>query len=300
MNRILAFDYRAHDSFVAPARQRPQIWRLLFGLVLIAAIYVALTQAVFSTIFQIAGSDADALFEEVNTGSTPRGMYLLLFQFGLLGAATVFACFSLHKRGLASLFGGAAARRQGILVLAGMILLYAVIWALPPYGGAERLEFGISIGLWLVLLPLSLLAIFVQASTEEILFRGYLQQQLAARFRSPLIWIVLPSVLFGFGHYMPEMAGENALMISVWAAIFGLVTADLTARSGTLGPAIAVHFINNVSALLFMSQPDDMNGLALYITPFSLSDTESVRPWLWVDFGIMLVSWLTARLVLRR
>ena len=76
--------------------------------------------------------------------------------------------------------------------------------------------------------------------------------------------------------------------------------ADLTARAGTLGPAIAVHFVNNVTAILIVSMPDNLSGLALYLSPFSLADTEAVRAWLPVDFGFMLVSWLTARLAIRR
>ena len=76
--------------------------------------------------------------------------------------------------------------------------------------------------------------------------------------------------------------------------------ADLTARSGTLGPAIALHFINNVSAVLIVSLPDGLAGLALYVAPFSLDNTELLRAWLPVDFMLMLVFWLAARLAIRR
>jgi uncharacterized protein len=153
---------------------------------------------------------------------------------------------------------------------------------------------------WLLLLPLSLLAVLVQVSAEEIVFRGYVQQQLAARFNSPLIWMVLPSALFALGHYLPAEAGENALMVALWAGVFGILMADLTARSGSLGPAIAVHLWNNVSAILIVSLPDDLSGLALYLTPFSMDDAAAIRTWLPVDFALMLVSWLAARLAIRR
>jgi hypothetical protein len=82
--------------------------------------------------------------------------------------------------------------------------------------------------------------------------------------------------------------------------IFGLLMADLTARSGTLGPAIAVHLVNNVSAMLIVSMPDELSGLALYLSPFSMADEAELRAWLPVDFAWMLVSWLAARLALRR
>ena len=155
-------------------------------------------------------------------------------------------------------------------------------------------------GRWAALLPLSLAALLIQVSAEEILFRGYLQQQLAARFDSPLIWMLVPSVLFAAGHYVPSEAGENALMIALWAAVFGCLMADLTARAGTLGPAIAVHLANNVVAILLISVTDSMNGLALYVSVEATSDPALVRAWLPVDFAMMLVSWLAARLALRR
>ena len=156
------------------------------------------------------------------------------------------------------------------------------------------------LGRWTALLPLSLLAVLVQVSAEELLFRGYLQQQLAARFASPLAWMVVPSALFALGHYSPETAGDNAIWFVLWAGIFGMLMADLTARTGTLGTAIAVHFVNNVIAMLFTAMPDNLSGLALYVMPFATSDADAVAQWLPVDFAIMVTSWLAVRLALRR
>ena len=46
--------------------------------------------------------------------------------------------------------------------------------------------------------------------------------------------------------------------------------------------------------------PDDLSGLALYLAPFSMQDAEVMREWLVVDFALMLVIWLAARLAIRR
>jgi hypothetical protein len=89
-------------------------------------------------------------------------------------------------------------------------------------------------------------------------------------------------------------------LIAIWAGVFGILMADLTARAGTLGPAIAVHLFNNVTAIMIVSSPTSLNGLALFHLPFEMSDTEALRPWLAVDFAMMLISWLTARLAIRR
>jgi len=181
-----------------------------------------------------------------------------------------------------------------LLALGGVLLL------LPPYQMDAPMVPNLPVLTWLALLPLSLLALLVQTSAEEILFRGYIQQGLAARFRHPLIWLVLPSVLFALGHYLPAEAGENAVLITIWAGVFGLLMADLTARAGTIGPAVAVHFFNNFTALILFSSPTSLNGLALYLLPYEMSDVQALRPWMVVDFAIMIIGWLVARLAIRR
>ena len=99
---------------------------------------------------------------------------------------------------------------------------------------------------------------------------------------------------------MPEEAGENALLLVIWAVMFGVLMADLTARAGTLAPAIAIHLVNNFIAIVIISLPDTLSGLSLYLSPFSMQDTAELRAWLPVDFAMMLVSWLAARLAIRR
>ena len=63
---------------------------------------------------------------------------------------------------------------------------------------------------------------------------------------------------------------------------------------------MAVHFWNNVGAILIVSLPDELSGLALYLSPFSMEDTEALRAWLPVDFAMMFVLWLAARVAIRR
>lgn len=295
-------NYAAHASFVAPARARPQIWRLLFGIVLVAAIFLTLSQAVFGTLLGLMDPDtARDLIGEEAIGQTPAGMLMLLTQLGLLAVASGIVVIMLHKRRPWTLIGDPRlCGRQFLSVVVLLLILFAVVMILPPYRiGDAPMTQNLSFGTWALLLPFTVVAIFVQTSAEEILFRGYFQQQLAARFRSPLVWMVLPAALFGLAHYMPDVAGGNATKIVIWAALFGILMADLTARAGTLGPAMAVHFFNNLTAMAFASVPDTMSGLALYHLPFGMADEAEMAAWLPVDFAAMLVMWLAARLAIR-
>jgi len=299
---IWHLNYAAHERFVAPARDRAQLWRLPFGIMLVAAFFLALSQMVFRPLLAIFGPGVVEEFQSDGPlGLTAGSVISVLLQLGLLGVAAGLVCVVLHNRKPLTLIGAPGlAARQFAAVAVVLAILVAVLVVLPPYDFGGPLERNMSLGRWLILLPIGLMAVLIQVSAEEVVFRGYLQQQLAARFSSPFLWMFLPSALFGALHYVPESAGSNAMTIAIFAGVFGLITADLTARAGTLGPAIGVHFFNNVQAILLASPPDEMSGLALYVLPFGMADEAQLAAWLPVDFGWMLVAWLAARLAIRR
>jgi len=295
-------DYSAHEQLVAPARSGRAIWRLIAGLFVIAGVVFGLNFFTSTVIQSIAPEFWRTGFTDPDRqGDTPLSMLILLGSFGFVILGTGFAGRMLQRRGLLGMIGSMPlAIVQFWQVSRVLVLLGVVLFVLPPWDMGPPLERNLGFPLWLALLPASLMAVAIQTSAEEILFRGYIQQSLAARFSSPLIWMVLPSALFALGHYLPAEAGENAVPIALWAGIFGCLMADLTARAGTLGPAIAVHLFNNVFALLLVALPGALSGLSLFLAPFEMSDSEAMRAWLAVDFATMLVTWLAARLALRR
>ncbi|WP_298840490.1 CPBP family intramembrane glutamic endopeptidase [uncultured Roseobacter sp.] len=294
-------DYRAHDALIEPVRPTAQLWRLVIGLILVAGVYLLCNQMFFQFLGTVLGPGAVGFFTSLNGGTSPVSMLILLGTFGFMTLGVAVAVRVAHNRGITSVFGDfSRTRRQFLDVLIVLLVLNAAIFVLPPWGMGVDLAPNLGFSTWMLILPLSVGAVLVQVSAEEILFRGYIQQQLAARFRPRVVWLIVPSLLFGLGHYMPLQAGPNATLIALWAVMFGVLMADLTARSGTLGPAIAVHFVNNVAAILFVSLPDGLSGLSLYVTPFSMEDADTLRAWLPVDFALMFVSWLGARLALRR
>jgi membrane protease YdiL (CAAX protease family) len=288
--------YRAHHALIDPARRTSQVWRLVVGLVLIVLVVMGL-----NSVLQAALLYLNAETTGLGEGKSPVSLLLLLGSFGFVIVAVAVTVRQIHHRSLISVIGPLPqALRDFWRVLRALLMLTALLWILPPWGGGEQLTPNLNFGLWISLLPLSLTVLLIQTSAEEILFRGYIQQQLAARFSHPAVWMVLPSALFALGHYLPGEAGQNAWMIALWTGIFGVLMADLTARAGTLGPAIALHFVNNLSSLLLISLPDSLSGLSLYTVPFDMADPEAMTTWLPIDFATMIVSWLVARLAIRR
>ncbi len=289
--------YAPYETLITPARARPELWRIAAGVIVALVVYVLLLMSYGLSIDRISG--APDTFVEMIDGSSPADTMGFLLTFLFMIAGTLTAAILLHGRGLLSLLGPLPYfARDGLRAMAALIALYAVVTLLPPYV-MEDLTPNLEVSAWLILLPISLTLVLIQVSAEEIFFRGYLQSQLAARFASPVIWIVLPSVLFGALHYSSADYGDAAWLVALWATAFGIFAADLTARTGTLGPAIALHFVNNVSALLFMSLDGPLSGLALYTLQIDVNDPQVIMPLLWVDATMMVVSWIAVRLALR-
>ncbi len=287
--------YRAYDAVIAAGQTgRTGLLNIALGIGAILLLGYMLTSLMLEMVLSTGLiPDPATLFE----GNTPGTMLTLLATFAVWPIAISVALQIAHGRGLGTVLGEGL-WRQFVWVSAAMVVLYVVLAILPPWGGAG-LEQNTPLPLWLILLPIGLLAVFTQVAAEELLFRGYLQQALAAYGLPPVVWIGLPSLIFGLGHY-DAGAGSNAWLLALWAFIFGALMADLTARAGSLGPAIAVHMANNVIALLLTGLDDSLSGLALYTYPLGLEDEEALRAFLPVDFMVMIVCWLAARLALRR
>lgn len=302
-DRIMKFPtaYAAHDSLAAPARTHPEGWRFALGMVVMLVAGYGILSTYWAFVQTVAGGQAPAVLQDAEQGASPIGMILLLIGFGSMAAGLALSTQHVHKRDFSGLFGPAdlawSQFKRVMLFVTGISVF--VVALLSPFSTHE-LQPHLPLAKWLTLLPLSLLAIGIQVTTEEVVFRGYLQQHLSVLNRDPRIWIGIPVALFALAHYSPAAAGPNAVPLALWSGAFGLMMADLTARSGTLGPAIAVHFVNNAYAMVCISYQGELSGLALFTLPVTLHDSEPVRAALPVDLLMLLISWLTARLALRR
>ena len=282
-------------SYIAPATRHPQLWRLAAGLIVCMAVYGLVAWAVFAGFGRTAGED---WLNEVLAAEAPRAVTAHLTAFLGMALGPMAAVILLHRRRPGTLFGrspvvlhdfATAATVAGVIAAATAV---ASLWFLTPLPNRP-------LDAWLSFLPVALLLIALQTGAEELLFRGYLQQQLAARFASPLIWAVLPSLVFGALHFAPSEAGGNAWLVAGAAGLFGLLAADLTARTGSLGAAWGFHFANNVVALLIVATDGALSGLALSKMPFGMDDPVLAAA-LPVDLLTMALTWLVLRRLLAR
>ncbi|WP_380056334.1 lysostaphin resistance A-like protein [Falsihalocynthiibacter sp. SS001] len=288
--------YAPHAEFIAPARAKSEVWRTIVGMGLCFAVYAISIWLFFSPIFDAPPSTEGA------TAFSPVKTMAVLYSFLCMILGPAVTVWILHNRKPLTLFGDV----QQIWpyfwrAVKAMLFLHVAIIFLPPYGGGENVEVvkNLSGVVWLYLLPLSLLGLLIQTSAEEILFRGYLQQQIAARFSSRWMWMGITALLFGLGHYDTNN-GANAWMIVVWAGMFSLAASDLVARTGNLGAAIGLHFVNNAFGMLIVAYPGEMSGLALYVLPEGIDNFAPTSVEIMQEFAMLAVSWLAIRVGVRR
>jgi uncharacterized protein len=306
--------YGPHARFVDPARAMSAPHLLLIGVLIVETVYLASAYLIDPFLRWIPLADPT----EVARGDTPRGLIVQLSSFVILGLAVVYVSRRLHGRGFASLIGPSALALRDLLrvslFLGAMVLVLEFMTPDPDLLSYAEMR---PLPQWLALLPLALAALLIQTGAEELFYRGYVQQQLAARFTQTWVWMVLPSLLFASAHYRPDLPPIEALQYLIWAFFFGLAAADLTARSGTLGPAIGFHLVNNAMAFLMYGEAGAVDsGLALFLFPaIPMGEAMSLPEMLPPDHGMAewLISpgfvvelvgigllWIGARLAIRR
>ncbi|MDX8352683.1 type II CAAX endopeptidase family protein [Cognatiyoonia sp. IB215182] len=301
----MADAYAPHRDFIRPAQNvtHPS------NIVTVGATFLAAFFAFPVILMAFLPERAQTAFYDAITPVAALAQFAI---FGVSAWVFVKALRRVHGRGFWSLIGPYHAawfdfRKTTVAV--GMILLITqVIMPLGSWGEPAEIR---NITLWLALLMPAVFVILIQVTTEEIIFRGYLQQQLACLSTNPWVWMGLPSLLFGIWHFWNANSTAEGLVYVFWATLLGLACADLTARTGNLGAAIGLHLANNLAAVLFVGiEGWPMSGLALIIYPYEDPDIISAEiaavAGIWMAFSMVttglsvLIMWLSARISLKR
>jgi len=266
------------QEFYAPAIKTKAPSRLLASLVLLALVYFLVFFLIGTVAIIALGEATIASFVQVaSNGDDPKGVVLILSSFIIAFLGLLLVVKLMHKRGLKSLLGPRMSEVIRNFEIAFAVVFFLTLLSTPIFAFIDLPTKNMEFFTWLKWMVLGVPLLLLQVTSEELVFRGFIQQQLAARFNSRLIWFVLPSVLFGLMHYDPGTMGSNAWLVVVSAAMFGLIAADVTARTGNLGAAIGLHFANNLYAVTIVSTDGSLSGLGLYKTSFSVTDEVATR-----------------------
>ncbi|OWJ64543.1 CPBP family intramembrane glutamic endopeptidase [Inquilinus limosus] len=217
---------------------------------------------------------------------SPTGVGLQLAAIAACWACIWLIVHLLHRRSLPSVlgvehrvaWGDVAKATAAILIVNGLFE-----WGMSFFDPAPPRR-DVGIGAW-VLSSLPFVAlILAQTSAEELTFRGYVMQTLAARFRSPLVWIGVPTIIFALLHWDPAATnGANAIILGS-ITVFALGATLLVYATGNLGASIGLHFGNNLMALLFVSNEARYDSLSLYV-----GEPLSARDWSLGEIGVSIL-----------
>ncbi len=161
---------------------------------------------------------------------------------------------------------------RGLLLATGFWVL-TMLFGLAVVGLPQRTD--LALATWaMAFAPLAVM-VFLQASAEELIFRGYILQQLAARWRNPLIWGALPAFLFGLGALFQRFrTGDRLALCGGDPAVrTGSLAAALVWRTGSLAAAMGLHTGMNLFALSGVGMEGIIEGTQLFLYDTSNAKT---------------------------
>jgi len=218
-------------------------WRPLVSLAVLVGLLVVLFLVIFPG---YAGLDAllpDAWVGSLDDDLSPlstNATDLLLAGLIPVSAGAVAIAHRVRPRWVASVRGGLRWRWLGrcALVVAPVWVLYLGVGSVLDPTDPGRPDH------WVLLLVMALVVTPFQAAGEELLFRGWLVQNLGGCFARPVAGLVVSTVvsaaLFGLAHGSPD----PWVLLSI--ATLAVAACLANWRTGGLEAGIALHAVNNV------------------------------------------------------
>ena len=285
----MAIDPAAFEAYRSGPNGKTTLPRLVLGTVIIllfwglstfVAIYLGMHLLEMPPLSVLPEGEDPAAFL-----ASPAGILIWLGTFSGIWAGAWLVMRWVHGEPLSALFGTSRRiSRSGFLKGLAAVVVTSLL--------SEILLYLINPGIWrgsialvswlLALVPIALLA-FIQTSSEELLFRAYLPRGLAKRFRSPLIWALLPTLVFTALHWgagaTPAMNAAGLISIGAFAAVLMM----LVYVTGNLGAAFGAHLGNNLFGFLLISHQKSLGG-------FALLEARSLEDASWAGLDAVLIA----------
>ncbi len=159
----------------------------------------------------------------------------------------------IHQRSLKSLITPARSLQWGRIGLgAGLwFLLAALSSVLEALLHPGRYVWTFDLLKFVPFAVAALILIPIQASTEELFFRGYLLQWVGLKLRNIWLLSVISGLIFAMPHLLNPEAAVNLPLMFLGYFSMGLFLAYMTLRDGQLELALGVHTANNLFSVLF-------------------------------------------------
>jgi hypothetical protein len=236
-----------------------QWWRYLAAILFILIVWLIL-----GSLPIIAASVVIALDDDPRTQLNPQtgafegldplwNFALLMVSFVLFFAGVALAVTLIHRRRFVSLItpDGAVNWVRVAQGFGAWFVLAAAVAVVEATLYPTRYQVTLDWARFVLFVPLALILIPIQTTSEELFFRGYVLQGAGLLTRNPIVLSGLSGVLFMLPHWgNPEVAADFWLL-SLFYFGFGAFLAFVSLRDNGLELAIGVHAANNLFAGLF-------------------------------------------------
>ena len=193
------------------------------------------------------------------------GFILLMIPFLFAFITTIILFKPLHKRLIAEVINGTKQIRwKRYFTALGVWFIICLLYLAMDYAlNSTNYKLQFDAAKFIPLVLLSLLFIPIQTAYEELLFRGYFTQGIAAWTKNRWAAIIIPALLFGLMHsFNPEVKEYGFWVAMPQYVIFGLLFGLMTILDDGIELAMGAHAANNIFSCLFVT-----NGASALQTP---------------------------------
>ena len=251
-------------------------WRYLLTIVLslllgslMAGIFLAVILIIYSLFLAVRG--VPDIYGIINV--TVSNPFFLLIMVGIsyaLSFVFFYIClrFLHHKRLLSIINTGSKVRWT--LLLKGLCLWFLILFlfSLPDLiWNSSSYHVTFDPKSFLILLVFCVLVFPLQASFEEIFFRGYLMQGVGLLSKRPWIPLLVTSLVFGLVHFFNGTNFNMDISIVISTFIIGIMLGIIALGDNGIEAAMGVHIANNLYvSLVYNSTDSGLAGLPSLIT----------------------------------
>ncbi|KAF5089256.1 CPBP intramembrane metalloprotease [anaerobic digester metagenome] len=265
-----------HNPFLDNGSQgKNNWWRYLLTITISwagAILATGILVAVLMIIYYVYG--ASNAYQLDLTSITSNSMFFLFIVFIAYGISFLlfYICVRfMHKKKFTSLIN-TTGKMDWMKILKGAGIWTALIVALTftpllMTTGIQGYQITFNPKTFGVLLILSVLAFPIQASFEELFFRGYLMQAFGLLSKKPVIPLVTTSIVFASVHFFNGTDLQMSVMMVLGTFIVGLMLGIIVLGENRLETAMGIHIANNMFvAVVYNSTDSGLGNLPSVIT----------------------------------
>jgi len=146
---------------------------------------------------------------------------------------------------------------KGAVVWLAILGIYTLItFLISP----EGYKFTFNPNTFGILFIISLITFPIQASFEELFFRGYLMQGFGLLTKKPIVPLLATSIIFGLVHVMNGSNMTISIFPVIEASIIGLMLGIITLGEDSIETATGIHIMNNLYVALIVSTEGSVLG----------------------------------------